>query len=61
MAKENIEDILSGVSTALKKELLDNLLSSLLRDPHDAEKNEVLGAVLASRESSGQVLDMVER
>ncbi len=58
MAKENIEDILSGVSPALKKGLLDKLLSSLLRDLNVTEKKEVLGAVLASGQSSGLVIDM---
>ncbi len=58
MAKENIEDILSGVSPALKKELLDKLVSSLLRDLNDKEKKEVLGTVLVSRQSSGLAIDM---
>ncbi len=58
MAKENIEDILSGVSPAFKKELLDKLLSSLLRDLNDTEKKEVLGSVLASGQRSGLAIDM---
>ncbi len=58
MTKENIEDILSGVNPALKKELLDRLVSSLLRDLNEAEKKEVLGTVLASRQDPGLVIDM---
>lgn len=60
MKIEKIDDILSGASPALKKELLDKLLYSLVRDLNVAEKKEVLGVVLASQKSSGQVLDMVE-
>jgi hypothetical protein len=60
MAKEDIEDILSRVSPTFKRELLDRLLSCLFDDLNDAEKKEPLGAVLASRQSSGQVVDMVE-
>jgi hypothetical protein len=60
MTKKNIEDILSGASPALKKELLDSLLYFLVRDLNVAEKKEVLGVVLASQKNSGQVLDMVE-
>ncbi len=65
MADENIEDILSKASPAFKRELLDKLVSALLRDLNESGKKDVLRAVLAGRKSmgreSGQVVEMVER
>ena len=65
MADEKIEDILSKASPAFKRELLDKLVSALLRDLNESGKKDVLTAVLAGRKSmgqdSGQVVEMVER
>lgn len=65
MADEKIEDILSKTSPTFKREMLDKLVSALLRDLNESGKKDVLRAVLAGRKNmgqdSGQVVDMVER
>lgn len=61
MKKKEISDILSSVNPALKKELLNNLVASLLKELNEPDKKEMLQAILAGRKSTGQVVDMVER
>ena len=61
MEKKDMSDMLSGVNPAQKKELLDKLLTSLLCDLNATDKKEVLRGAFANRESSGQVIDMVDR
>lgn len=61
MDNKEISDILSGVNLALKKELLDKLVTSLLRDLNETDKKDVLRDILAGRKGTGQVFDMVER
>ncbi len=64
MADEKIEDILSKASPAAKRELLDKVVSSLLKDLDEAGKKDVLKTVLAGRKSTGQageIIGMVER
>jgi hypothetical protein len=61
MDKEKIGDLLSKLSPALKKELLNDLVASLLKDVSEKDKKQVLQSILAGRAGSGQVIDMVER
>ncbi len=61
MKKKEISDILSEVNPALKKELLNNLVASLLKELKETDKREVLQALLAGRKGTGQVIDMVDR
>lgn len=61
MKKKEISDILSSVNPALKKELLNNVVASLLKELNEPDKKEMLQAILAGRKSAGQVVDMVER
>ena len=61
MAREEIGEMFSNMSPALKKELLNDLVASLLSEVSEKDKKEVLQAVLAGRKGSGQVIDMVER
>lgn len=61
MEKEKIGDLLSKLTPALKKELLNDLVSSLLKDVSETDKKQVLQSILAGRQGSGQVIDMVER
>lgn len=61
MEKKKISDILSGVNSASKKELLNNLVASLLKELNEPDKKEVLQTLLAGRTGSGQTIDMVER
>jgi len=61
MEKKEIKDILSEVNPVLKKELLNNLVASLLKELNGTDKRELLQAILAGRKGSGQVIDMVDR
>jgi hypothetical protein len=61
MEKEKIGDLLSKVSPALKKELLYDLVASLLKELNETDKKEVLQGILAGKKGTGQVVDMVER
>ncbi len=65
MANEKIEDILSKASPAAKKELLNKVVSALLKDLNETGKKDVLKSVLASRKSAEQtgseIIGMVER
>ena len=61
MAREEIGEMFSNMSPALKKELLNDLVSSLLKDVSEKDKKQVLQSILAGRTGSGQVIDMVER
>ncbi len=61
MEKKEISDILSGANPTAKKELLNNLVSSLLKETNETDKKEMLQAILAGSKGTGQVIDMVER
>ncbi len=61
MEKDKIGDMLSQVSPVHKKEILNNLIATLLKDLNETDKKEVFQAILTGRKNSGQVIDMVER
>jgi hypothetical protein len=61
MNKDKIDDLFSKMSPVLKKELLNDLVASLLKDVSETDKKQVLQSILAGRTGSGQVIDMVER
>ncbi|HET7318903.1 MAG TPA: hypothetical protein VFK23_07210 [Nitrospirota bacterium] len=61
MDKDKIGDLFSKMSPASKKELLNDLVASLLKDVSPTDKKQVLQSILAGRQGSGQVIDMVER
>lgn len=61
MDKDKIDDLFSKMNPASRKELLNDLVASLLKDVSATDKKEVLQAILAGRKGSGQVIDMVER
>lgn len=58
---DKIEDILSKAGPAARKELLEKVVSALLKDLNEAGRKDVLQAILASRQNAGQVIDMVDR
>jgi gamma-glutamyl:cysteine ligase YbdK (ATP-grasp superfamily) len=62
---DKIEDILAKASPAAKKELLDKVVSALLKDLNETGKKDVLRSVLEGRKSAGQfggeIIDMVDR
>jgi hypothetical protein len=60
MDKENIEDIVTGLSPSLKKDLLNNLVKSLLSDLKETEKKELIQKIVSGGRENRQVIDMVE-
>lgn len=61
MSNEEIADILSGMSPALKKELLERLTGALLNELGEKEKTALFQTVLKGRGKTPPVIDMVER
>ncbi len=60
MPGEKVEDILSGLRPSVKKELLDNLIKSLLSDMQDTEKKELFHKLVSGGRENRQVIDMVD-
>ena len=60
MENGKIEDVLSNMSPSSKKELLDSLVNSLLRDLSEAKKKDLLQTILTGREKNRELAEMVE-
>ncbi len=53
-------DTLFNMDPALRKDLLDRLVASLINGLNEAEKKEVLQTVLTGRKKNKRLIDMVE-
>jgi len=53
-------DTLFNMDPALRKDLLDRLVASLLSGLNEAEKKDVLQTVLSGRKKNKHLIDMVE-
>lgn len=60
MADPYIGEIISGLSPSLRKELLHELVGSLVREINETERKELLQTALAGHKENRQVIDMVE-
>ncbi|GBD98384.1 hypothetical protein BMS3Abin07_00396 [bacterium BMS3Abin07] len=60
MAKDNIAEILSDLTPAVKRELLDGLVKSLLSELIETEKKELLQKIVSGGRENRQMIDMVE-
>ncbi len=60
MGKSKIDNILSGISPAAKKGILDNLVSALLSELNEAEKKEMIKTILSGKKEGKQLESMVE-
>ncbi len=60
MGKQNVENILSGMSKEDKKEVLDTLVLAILKDLTEAEKRELLQTAVVSQKESHRLTAMVE-
>lgn len=60
MSEGTIKDMLSGLSHAAKKEVLDRLVASLLSDLSEEEQRAMLQKVLAADKENRQLSSMVE-
>ena len=60
MGEKDIKHLLSGMSAASKKELLDGLVVHILSDLNEDDKKELLHAVVTGQKESRQLSAMVE-
>jgi hypothetical protein len=61
MGDNSINDIISHLDPAMKKELLNSLVISLLDDLMESEKRELLQMVAAGGRKNRHVIEMVDR
>lgn len=60
MGNNKIEDILAGMSTASKKDILDNLVIAILSELNETEKKDLLCTVVSGQKESRHLTSMVE-
>lgn len=60
MGKRDVENILSGMSTEEKKEVLDTLVLTILKDLTETEKKELLQTAVVAQKESHRLTAMVE-
>ncbi len=60
MASKKIEKIMAGMGTAEKKEVLNELVTTLLKDLNEAQKEEMLRAVAGGRRESRRLAVLVD-
>ena len=60
MSENMFENILAGMSSSVKRELLDKLVFALVSDLNEPEKKEMLQTILGERKGSQRLTAMVE-
>lgn len=60
MANGKIEKLMAGSSPTEKRELLSSLVTTLLKDLNEAEKEEMLRAVAGGRRESRRLAALVD-
>ncbi len=60
MGKRDVENILSGMSMEDKKEVLDTLVLTILKDLTETEKRELLQTAVVAQKESHRLTAMVE-
>lgn len=60
MGKQDVEDILSGMNAAEKKEMLDRLVLTILKDLNETDKKALLKAAVVGQKESHHLTSMVE-
>ncbi len=60
MGKHEVKDFLSGMSTAEKKELLDMLVLTIMKELTETEKKELLQTAVTAQKESHRLTAMVE-
>ena len=61
MAKSKASDVLSEMSPAARKGMLNTLVSALISELNDAEKKEMMKNILGGRKEGKQLESMVEQ
>ena len=59
MGNENLSETLKGLSPDLKKEILQNLVTSLLGGLNEEEQKDILQAALRTPKENRELIDMV--
>lgn len=60
MGKQDIEDILAGMNSAEKKEVLDRLVLTILKDLNETDKKALLKTAVTGQKESHHLTAMVE-
>ena len=60
MGKQNVEDILSGMDAAEKKEVLDRLVLTILKDLNETDKQALLKTAVVGQREGQHLAAMVE-
>lgn len=60
VGKQDVENILLGMSKEDKKEVLDTLVLTILRDLTETEKRELLQTAVVAQKESHRLTAMVE-
>lgn len=60
MGNQKIEDVLSGMNKAAKKDMLDNLVLAILKDLTETEKKDLLRTAVIGQKEGHHLTTMVE-
>jgi CHASE3 domain sensor protein len=60
LEKGTIEKVMTGMSSAEKREVLSSLVTTLLKDLNEAEKEEMLRAVASGRREGRRLAGLVD-
>ncbi len=60
MEKGTIEKVMTGMSSTEKREVLSSLVTTLLKDLNEADKEEMLRSVAAGRKKGRQLASLVD-
>jgi len=60
MDNQKIEDVLSGMNRAAKKDMLDSLVLNILKDLNETDKKDLLRAALIGQKEGHHLTEMVE-
>ena len=60
MEKGTIEKVMTGMSSAEKREVLSSLVTTLLKDLNESDKEEMLRSVVAGRKKGRQLVSLVD-
>ncbi len=60
MGSQKIEDVLSGMDSAAKKDVLDNLVLTLLKDLTETDKKDLLRTAVIGQKEGHHLTTMVE-
>ena len=60
MEKGTIEKVMTGMSSTEKREVLSSLVTTLLKDLNESDKEEMLRNVVAGRKEGRQLASLVD-